>query len=484
MSTLEIDDLEDFLTPHESGMPLSSSVVTGIFSIIDAILLMAAGVFSFNNIIGGSVLEAELYPAAICFVWLVSLFLFYYGGLYDFKAIMAPFRHMFRVAIACWTSFLLLMAAAYSMKISGDIARDWVFLYAAVCFAAIFATRVAGYFIIRVLANAGILSRNVIIVGAGSQAEQLLQTMAAEHPRFNHVAGIFDDRINRLGPTVGGVPVLGNLDDLVKYVRRNRVNDIIVTLPWNADERLVDIIGKLRELPADIHLGSDLIGFRFPYKTSPNHFIDVPMMQVVRLPLSGWSAGLKTVEDRILGAILLLIFSPLLAVVAIAIRLESKGPILFRQKRYGYNNHIFEIYKFRSMYHDRPPEKKVVQATRDDPRITKVGKIIRRTSLDELPQLLNVVDGTMSLVGPRPHAVDHNEEYGELIHGYFARHRVKPGITGWAQVNGLRGETDTLEKMEARVEHDTYYAEHWSLGFDLRILFKTVFVGFFSKNAY
>ena len=181
---------------------------------------------------------------------------------------------------------------------------------------------------------------------------------------------------------------------------------------------------------------------------------------------------------------LIVLFAPVLAAVALAIRLESAGPIIFRQKRYGYNNEIFYIFKFRSMYHgDQMPEK-TVQATKDDPRITKVGRFIRKTSLDELPQLFNVFFGDMALVGPRPHAVDHNEEYGALIKGYFARHRVKPGITGGAQVNGLRGETDTLEKMEARVRYDTYYAENWSLLFDLQILARTAIVGFVNKNAY
>jgi len=208
------------------------------------------------------------------------------------------------------------------------------------------------------------------------------------------------------------------------------------------------------------------------------------MIEVVDSPLSGFKIAIKALEDRILGSLLLVAFSPVLLLVALAIRLESKGPILFRQKRYGYNNQIFEIYKFRSMYHDGKQRPVTVQASKDDPRITRVGKFIRRTSLDELPQLFNVVSGCMSLVGPRPHAVDHNEEYSELIDGYFARHKVKPGITGWAQVKGFRGETDTLEKMEARVNYDTYYVENWSLFFDLQILAMTAFVGFINKNAY
>jgi putative colanic acid biosynthesis UDP-glucose lipid carrier transferase len=170
--------------------------------------------------------------------------------------------------------------------------------------------------------------------------------------------------------------------------------------------------------------------------------------------------------------------------VAIAIKLDTPGPVFFKQRRLGFNNREFEIYKFRSMRHRAQPEARTPQASRNDPRITRVGRIIRKTSIDELPQLFNVLNGTMSLVGPRPHALDHNEEYSRQIRGYFARHKVKPGITGWAQVNGLRGETETLDKMEARIRHDVYYAENWSLFFDIRILIQTVLVVLFQRSAY
>jgi exopolysaccharide biosynthesis polyprenyl glycosylphosphotransferase len=193
---------------------------------------------------------------------------------------------------------------------------------------------------------------------------------------------------------------------------------------------------------------------------------------------------IKTVEDYLLASLALLLLSPLLILVAVAIKLDSPGPVFFMQPRLGFNNRRFEIYKFRSMYHCEVPEHRVRQASKGDPRVTRVGRFIRRTSIDELPQLLNVLNGTMSLVGPRPHALSHNEEFAEQVRGYFARHRVKPGITGWAQVNGFRGETDTVEKIKARVEHDVYYAENWSLLFDLRILLMTTVVVLFQKTAY
>ena len=181
---------------------------------------------------------------------------------------------------------------------------------------------------------------------------------------------------------------------------------------------------------------------------------------------------------------MLLLLLPVMGLIAIAIKLDSRGPVLFRQPRYGFVNTIFDICKFRTMKCEANCVGKTLQATRDDPRVTRVGRLLRRLSLDELPQLFNVLNGTMSLVGPRPHAIDHNEDYSKMIRGYFARHRVKPGITGWAQVNGLRGETKTLEEMEARVRHDIYYAENWSLLFDLQILAMTAVVCLTGRNAY
>jgi putative colanic acid biosynthesis UDP-glucose lipid carrier transferase len=191
----------------------------------------------------------------------------------------------------------------------------------------------------------------------------------------------------------------------------------------------------------------------------------------------------KRVEDIILCSMLILFLAPVLVLAALAVKLSSPGPALFRQERYGFNNEIFNVYKFRSMYHN-PNVTVVAQASRRDPRVTAVGRFLRRSSIDELPQLFNVLEGSMSLVGPRPHAVPHNVEYGRIIAGYNARHNVKPGITGWAQVNGHRGETDTAEKMRQRVECDLYYIEHWSLFFDFKVMILTAVKIWFQKSAY
>src|SRR5690606_25777765 len=204
-------------------------------------------------------------------------------------------------------------------------------------------------------------------------------------------------------------------------------------------------------------------------------------------PLGAWDTLIKTLEDRILAALAILALSPVMALVALAVKLDSRGPVLFKQRRYGFNNELIEVYKFRSMYVDKTDHNAEKLVTRSDPRVTRVGRFIRKTSLDELPQLFNVLKGDLSLVGPRPHptmAKAADKLYGEVVDGYFARHKVKPGITGWAQINGWRGETDTPEKIQRRVEHDLYYIENWSVMFDLYILAMTPISLLNTRNAY
>jgi exopolysaccharide biosynthesis polyprenyl glycosylphosphotransferase len=234
-------------------------------------------------------------------------------------------------------------------------------------------------------------------------------------------------------------------------------------------------MNNINVLPADVRIAASASRL----KLSPRAYSyvgNVPMLDLSDRPISEWGMVAKTVFDKVVAGAALVALFPVLALVALAVRLESKGPVLFRQKRYGFNNELIEVYKFRSMYADRTDHGAAKLVTKDDPRVTKVGRIIRKTSLDELPQLFNVLSGQLSLVGPRPHAVQAQADgrlYPDVVDGYFARHKVKPGITGWAQINGWRGETDTQEKIQKRVEFDLFYIENWSLWLDIRILAKT-----------
>jgi Undecaprenyl-phosphate glucose phosphotransferase len=280
-----------------------------------------------------------------------------------------------------------------------------------------------------------------------------------------------------------GHPLLGETKDVLNVARMYRLDDIIIALPWHADRRIREIVNKLKELPVPIRLSSDLAGISYMERQS-SRLGNALMLDITSKPISGNAILLKALEDKILGVLILAAVAPVMAIIAMAIKLDSNGPVFFRQKRHGFNSQKFMVFKFRTMIHDPLPEQNFRQATQNDPRVTRIGRFLRRSSLDELPQLFNVLEGTMSLVGPRPHAVSMDEQYAPLIEGYFARHRVKPGITGWAQVCGLRGETQDPKMLKARVEHDIFYIENWNLFLDMKILVMTAFVGFIHKNAY
>ncbi len=466
------------------NIPISHAVLTGLYVMFDGLWIALSGAVCYYLIFGLSVVNSKIYTSAIIFVVFCSWFLSHFASLYTFETFITPFQNISKFLVVLVTAFCLFISIAFSLDVTDYFYRNWMGYFAISSTFLVILGRVMGYYLITFMAKHRLFARNVIIVGGDKRAEMLIEKIDSENPKLNKILGIFDDRSDRIGPEVCGYPVLGNLDELRNYIRNNNVDDVIITLPWSADTRLYDIARKLRVLPVHIYLSSDLVGYKIPYKPSTNHFIGVPMIEVVRTPFSDWMIFIKKIEDIILSLIALIIFAPLMLLIAAAIWLESPGPVIFKQKRYGYNNKIFEIYKFRSMAHNPAPEEKTMQATKNDSRITRVGNFIRKTSLDELPQIFNVLNGSMSLVGPRPHAVDHNEDYAKVIDGYFARHRVKPGITGWAQINGFRGITDTVDKMRSRVEYDVYYAENWSLFFDLQILLGTVFVGFINKNAH
>jgi putative colanic acid biosynthesis UDP-glucose lipid carrier transferase len=270
---------------------------------------------------------------------------------------------------------------------------------------------------------------------------------------------------------------------LVALARTTKVDSVIVALPWKPADRLRQALSRLQTVAVDVRLCPEAFELDLPPR-GYTALAGESLLNVYQRPLPGWSLLIKELEDKILGSILTVLALPVMAIIALAIRLDSPGPVLFRQKRFGFNNDEITIYKFRTMYVGGAADPKVTQARRGDPRVTRVGRLLRRASLDELPQLFNVLRGDMSLVGPRPHAVAHNEHYAKIIDGYLARHRVKPGITGWAQINGLRGATETPELMRQRVAHDLHYIDNWSLYFDLRILAHTVLFSLVDRNAY
>jgi Undecaprenyl-phosphate glucose phosphotransferase len=417
---------------------------------------------------------------------LLQLNIFHFARLYRFDLLSNPVYQIGRLTAGWSALFFILLAAAFLTKTSDQYSRGWVLIWYSSGLAALVMLRVGLYLRIRRWTAEGRLTRNLAIVGAGEHGGRLLWHLGEQLGTDFRVVGLFDDRAaqgSRVPEILEGHAHAGSVDDLLGFARENRVDQVIIALPWSAEERLLEIMYKLRTLPVDVRLGADMIGYHL-FQSSFGHVGSVPVINLFQKPLSDWKLLAKDIEDRVLGAAISLFIAPLMIVIALLVKLDSPGPVFFRQKRYGFNNQEIVVWKFRTMRPEAALDAASPQARRNDPRITPFGRFLRRSSLDELPQIFNVLRGDMSLVGPRPHAVQHNEQYAQVINEYAARHRVKPGITGWAQVNGWRGETDTVDKMQKRVEHDIHYIDNWSIGFDLKILAMTAFVVLRGDNAY
>ena len=383
-----------------------------------------------------------------------------------------------------WVStVVLLLVAAYLLRLSTSYARLWAAAWFVLGLAGFAFVRLAVAQRLRSWRRCGRLARIVAIVdldGAGTVMARRLQSESAEEIRL---LGVF--AADQAAGEAGAVRRRSTLGDLIGLSRLFRIDDVLVTVSGSGGEALQNTLLRLSTLPTTVRLCPVIPPARPAPVCLPELLFGHLTLVLSRKPLPGWHVVTKRCEDLLLGTAMLAALSPLMLLVAVAIRLDSPGPVLFRQKRLGFNNNPITVFKFRSMTHRASDvEAEIRQATRRDPRVTWVGRIIRRSSLDELPQLFNVLRGEMSLVGPRPHAVVHNAKYAALIDNYLGRHRMPPGITGWAQVNGWRGETDTLDKMQKRVEFDLAYIENWSILFDLRILAQTALGILFHRQAF
>ncbi len=330
----------------------------------------------------------------------------------------------------------------------------------------------------------GRFDQRIAVFGAGAIARRVHDYLSNPALGIRFV-GVYDDRMgqDRINPE--GLTVAGKLAELQAAARNDEIDQIVIALPQGADQRIAAVTATLEQLPVSVHIvthiASDLVERETQHRVSS--IGPVGLMDVKKKPLADWAPTLKRIEDYTIGSLLLILALPLFPLIALAIKLESKGPVFFVQRRRGLNQRVMQIYKFRTMTVTEDGSD-VRQVSKDDPRVTTVGRVLRRTSMDELPQLLNVLKGEMSLVGPRPHALVHDEQYGEMLEQYASRHQVKPGITGLAQVRGFRGETPSSDKMRARVSNDIEYINNWSLALDLKILVKTFWVVLTGKNAY
>lgn len=485
-----MDSTSPFATTasHRTGIPLNLVLVVGCVAALDMASMTLFFVVSYLQAIDSPSLPAKLWKITDGIFCVSILYLMLATGGYRQTMLGNPFSQISRILVNAtaiagleWGGLVAFdQADIFDWPYSGplNVISGGVLVMCLI--------RLLAHKVLVSSARTGSITHTVAVVGAGELGQRLIEALDNRCDPWTRVIGLFDDRLHRLQHRDGqDIPIQGTVDDLIAYSRANRIDDILVALPWGAEQRLLDILSTLKVIPANVRMAPDIIGHHFLDKGF-SRLDGIPVYNIFRKPISGWGEFLKRAEDLLLGGLILILLSPLMLLCATAIKLDSKGPVLFRQNRYGYNNTLIGVYKFRSMYHEMRDDNCERQTVADDPRITRVGNILRKTSLDELPQLFNVIRGDMSLVGPRPHATNTKAAgklFEEVVREYSVRHKVKPGITGWAQVMGWRGETDTEEKILRRVECDIYYMENWSIFLDIEIIFRTIFV-VAGKNVY
>ncbi len=465
---------------------VSFPVFAGVVRAIDLVLLAAAGVVATAMVawLYGRGVEGPVEVASIAGAAGASLALAQ-EAVYTRTAMMSvatQFRLMVKpilLGVCCLVGCLFVF---YQGRLPF---RVWPLAWAASAAILLGASRVPLVHLFRRWAAAGRLARKIAIVGVGDFSREFIERLKDEPNRYR-ILGLYDDRHARVPPSQLGIEVRGTVADLVARSREEPVDIIVVALPLSAADRIKAIMDQLSSTVADIVLTTDTAGLRFS-RTQFDGIGRNPVVSVREAPLKDWRAIEKAALDYGVGLLALVLLSPVLLVTAAIIKLDSPGPVLFRQPRMGFNNRLFLCYKFRSMHQAAADLLADRQTTRDDPRITRVGRVIRKLSIDELPQLFNVLTGTMSLVGPRPHAPNTKAAdrlFAEVVQSYAVRHRVKPGMTGWAQVNGWRGETATVDQIEKRVACDLFYIENWSVRFDLKIMLMTVLREVRSRHAF
>ena len=476
------------VTARPAPSAISPIVLAGFARMGEFALIVLVGFAVFALYLGLSEALFWTYAGAIFAIAVLSMFAFQTADIYQVQAFRGHEKQYMRLASAWSVVFLLVTGASFFAKAGDMFSRVWLGgFYVCGLFALVTSRRLL-FLLVRKWTREGRLTRRTVIVGGGAPGEHVIEELHRQKDSDVKIIGLFDDRgDDRSSQDCAGKRKLGIVDDLVEFGRRTRIDLVIFSLPISAEDRILQMLKKLWVLPIDIRLAAHTNKLQFRPR-SYSYIGSVPVLDVFDRPIADWDVVMKWLFDKLIGGLALLFALPVMALIALAIKLESRGPVFFKQKRYGFNNDLIEVCKFRSMHTAKSDVHANKLVTKDDPRVTRVGRIIRKTSLDELPQLVNVVfKGNLSLVGPRPHAVNAKAEaklYDDAVDGYFARHRVKPGITGWAQINGWRGETDTQEKIQQRVEHDLYYIENWSLLLDLYILARTPFALLKTENAY
>ena len=489
-------ELADPAAPEADGGPelvksrISQPLVVGALLLFDVVNFPLSGLLALPSLAGVPPTDAALDACGLAAATMVGILVLHRRWSYTIRA-TGDFPRQgyslllaFVTALAAWAGFFVL-AEPDPTRLA--LLRPWGLRWLALGLAMGLLGRALFAHWTALWTREGRLARRTVVVGGGARALATIDRVEKSGRGALRILGVFDDRLQpRQRVAAGGLPFLGAFADLERFCREARVDLLIVALPLYAEDRLLEVLRQLWILPVDVRISA--LGGKLALRERAYSPIgDVPFLPLFDKPLSDGSIALKCLFDRALALVLIVVLSPLLALVALGVKFSSPGPALFVQTRYGFNNRSFGALKFRSMHVaecDADANRLVI---RGDSRVTKFGAFLRRASLDELPQLFNVLKGDLSLVGPRPHAMTAKAAgmiYEQAVEGYFARHRVKPGMTGWAQINGWRGETDTVEKIEQRLAHDLYYIDHWSLWLDIKILARTPFAVLTAKNAY
>jgi len=496
MSAIDLDDFANAETDQVAvdrqslrRKPIPRMLISECLRLYDATAVAATGSIAYAlYVLPGPRTLDNRYPGAIALGALVAAIVAQLLSAYRMESVFSRSLGAQR-AVAAWSiSFGLFVTVAFGLKLSEFYSRVWAGSWLLSAAALMLFGRYFLSFMTLRWARQGRFAFRTLIVGVGEQADALAAHIAERGDVRTRIVAFVDDRSGqpRRRRTFHGHPVIPGVDRMMALIRENAADEIIIALPWSQARRVQELTMLLATTPVRIRLAPDLAGLRFADRRVTMR-AGVPMLTLFDRPISGWSHVFKLIEDRLIALAALAFLAPLLLLIALAIKLDSPGPVLFRQRRFGFNDRLIEVWKFRTMHSKCTDANAALQTTRNDPRVTRLGRFLRKSSLDELPQLFNILKGEMSIVGPRPHAVATKAEgrlFQDVVDRYAARHRVKPGITGWAQVNGWRGETDTIDKIQKRVEFDLYYIDNWSVWFDLYIILRTFIVIFRATGAY
>jgi Undecaprenyl-phosphate glucose phosphotransferase len=456
--------------------------IQGLMARLVDVFLIVAGAVLASHIRFEDTVQSRLDGAFITFSVAFALVSFPAFGLYESWRGRSLLRLVSRASLAWIVVQACGLVLMFSLHRTEVISRLWLAYWTAITGGVLIASRLMTYGVLRRVRRAGMNLRDVAVVGYGAHCQRIVRKMEASPASGFRASAMFDVRPGT-DVALACVSVIDDFHEFTEYVRSNGVQEIWLALPLSEGSTIQRFVNEFRNELVNIRFIPDMQSVAM-FDGAMIDLIGAPAINLMASPLPAHALVQKDIFDRIFAAVALLALAPLLLVIAVAVKLSSRGPVFFTQYRKGADGRIFKIYKFRTMRPHAESAGVVTQATKGDSRITSVGRLLRRTSLDELPQFFNVLRGEMSVVGPRPHAIEHDELYRKIVNGYIHRYRIKPGITGWAQINGFRGETDRLEKMQKRVEHDLYYLLNWSFALDMRIVVATVAKGLVSSNAY